>query len=49
MLVSDDKATNIQAARTAVEQAAKEGAQIISLPGTSLLHSQKPTRGDGIS
>jgi len=36
MLVSDDKATNIQAARTAVEQAVKEGAQIISLPGTSI-------------
>jgi len=35
MLVSDDKATNIQVAREAVERAAKEGAQIISLPGAS--------------
>ena len=33
ILVTDDKETNIKHARQALENAAKEGAQIVSLPG----------------
>lgn len=37
MLVGKDKATNIKVAREAIEKAAKQGAEIVSLPGTASL------------
>lgn len=39
MLVSDNKEANIKAAKEAVTKAAKTGAKIVALPGTTNYHN----------